>query len=159
MGVSSVQSLSSVRLFETPRTTACQSSLSIANSRSLLKPTSIESVSSVIPFSSCLQSSSASGSFPMNQFFASGGQSIGASASVSGLPISIQDWSPLGLTDLISLQSKRFSRVFSNTTVQKHQFFGTLPSLLSNSHTLHDYWKKHSFARSDLCQQSDVFTF
>ena len=79
--------------------------------------------SSVTPFSSCLQSFPASGSFPMSLLFASGGQSIGASASV--LPMNTQGWFPLGWTGLISLQSKRLSRVFSNTTVQKHQFFGT----------------------------------
>ena len=78
----------------------------------------------LIPFSSRLQSFPASGSFPISQFFASGGQSIGASASV--LPMNIQDWLPLGWTGWISLQSKGLSRVFSNTTVQKHQFFGTL---------------------------------
>ena len=83
--------------------------------------------SSVVPFSSCLQSFPASGSFPMSQFFASSGQSIGASASV--LPMNIQDWFPLGWTGWISLQSKGFSRVFSNTTVQKHPFFGTQLSL------------------------------
>ena len=88
--------------------------------------------SSVIPFSSCPQSFPASGSFLMSQVFASGGQSIGASASV--LPMNIQDWFPLGLTGWISLQSKGLSRVFSNTVVQKHQFFGTQPSLWSNSH-------------------------
>ena len=77
--------------------------------------------SSVVPFSSCLQSCPARGSFQKSQFFTSGGQSIGASASV--LPMNIQDWSPLGWTGLISLQSKRLSRVFSSTTVQKHQFF------------------------------------
>ena len=81
--------------------------------------------SSVIPFSSRPQSFRASGSFPMSQFFASGGQSIGASASASVLPVTIQDSSPLGLTGWISLQSKGLSRVFSNTTVQKHQFFGS----------------------------------
>ena len=91
---------------------------------------SIESVmpsisSSVIPFSSCLQSFSASGSFQMSQLFTSGGQSIGVSASTSGLPMNTQDCFPLGWTGWISLQSKGFSRVFSNTTVQKHQFFGT----------------------------------
>ena len=80
--------------------------------------------SSVVPFSSCLQSFPASGSFPMNQFFTLGGQSIEASASASVLPMNIQDWSPLGWTDWISWQSKGLSRVFSNTTVQKHQFFG-----------------------------------
>ena len=84
--------------------------------------------SSVIPFSSYLQSFPASGSFQMSQFFASGGQSIGVSASASELPINIQDWVPLGWTGLISLQSKELSRVFPNTTVQKHQFFGTQPS-------------------------------
>ena len=88
---------------------------------------------SVVPFSSCLQSFLASGSFPMSQFFASGGQSIRASASASVFAMNIQDWFPLGLTGWISLQSKGLSRV-SNTTVQKHQFFGTQLSLWSNSH-------------------------
>ena len=78
---------------------------------------------SVIPFSSCLWSFPASGSFPVSQFFTSGGQNIEASASV--LPMNIQDWLPLGLTGLISLQFKGLSRVFSNTTVQNHQFFNT----------------------------------
>ena len=87
--------------------------------------------SSVVPFSSHLQSFPASVSFPMNQFFTSGGQIIGASASASVLPMNIQDWFPLGLTGLTSLQSKGLSRVFSNTSVQKHQFFGTQLSLLS----------------------------
>ena len=86
-------------------------------------------LSSVIPFSSCLQSFPASGSFQMSQFFASGGQSIGVSASTSVLPMNIQDWSPSGWTGWISLQSKGLSRVFSNTTVQKHQFFGAQFSL------------------------------
>ena len=90
--------------------------------------------SSVIPFSSCLQSFPASGSFPMSQFFASGGQNIGVSASASVFPMNIQAWSPLGWTGWISLQSKGLSRVFSNTTVQKHQFFGTQFSLWPNSH-------------------------
>ena len=88
--------------------------------------------SSVIPFPSCLQSFPASRSFPMSQFFASGGQSIRALAS--DLPMNIQDWFPLGWTGWISLQSKRLSRVFSKTTVQKHQFFGAQLSLRSNSH-------------------------
>ena len=79
--------------------------------------------SSVIPFSSCFQSLLVSGSFQMSQFFLSGGQSIGVSASATVLPMNIQDWFPLGWTDWISLQSKGLSRVFSNTTVQKHQFF------------------------------------
>ena len=79
----------------------------------------------VIPFSSCLQSFPASGSFPMSQFFTSGGQSIEVSASMSVLPMNTQDWSPLGWTGWISLQSKGLSRVFSNTHVLKHQFFST----------------------------------
>ena len=90
--------------------------------------------SSVIPFSSRLQSFPASGSFEMSLFLASGGQSIGVSASASVLPMNIQDWFPLGRTGWISLQSKGLSRVFSNTTVQKHQFFSAQPSLWSNSH-------------------------
>ena len=90
--------------------------------------------SSVVPFSSCLQSFPTSGSFLMSWLFASGGQSIGVSTSASVLPMNIQDWFPLGLTGLISLQSKGLSGVFSNTTVQKHQFFGGQPSLWSNSH-------------------------
>ena len=85
--------------------------------------------SSVIPFSSRLQSFPASGSFHMSQFFASGSQSIGVSASASVLPMNIQDWFLLGWTGWISLQSKGLSRVFSNTTVQKHQFFGAQLSL------------------------------
>ena len=85
--------------------------------------------SSVIPFSSCLQSFPSSRSFPMSQLFASGGQSIGVSASASVLPMNIQDWSALGWTGWISLQSKGLSRVFTNTTVQKHQFFSAQLSL------------------------------
>ena len=90
--------------------------------------------SSVVPFSSCPQSLSASESFPMSQLFAWGGQSIAVSASASFLPKNTQDRSPLGWTGWISLQSKGLSRVFSNTTVQKHQFFGAQLSSLSNSH-------------------------
>ena len=90
--------------------------------------------SPVVPFSSCFQSFPAWGSFPMSWFFISGGQSIGASASASVLLMYIQCWFSLGLTDLISLQSKGLSRVFSNITVQKHQFFCTQPFLWSNSH-------------------------
>ena len=89
----------------------------------------------VVPFSSCFQSFAASGYFPMSQFFSSGGQSIGASALASVLPLNTQGWYPLELTDLFSLQFKGLSRVFSNTTVQKHQFFGAQLSLQSNSHT------------------------
>ena len=100
--------------------------------------------SSVVPFSSCPQSLPASGSFPMSQLFTSGGQSIGVSASTSLLPNNTQGWSPLGWTGWISLQSKGLSRVFSNTTVQKHQFFSAQlfhsPTLTS----IHDYWQNHS---------------
>ena len=90
--------------------------------------------SSVIPFSSHLQSFPASGSFQMSQFFTSDGQSIRVSASASVLPMNIQDWFPLGRTGWISLQSKGLSRVFSNTTIPEHQFFSTQPSFWSNSH-------------------------
>ena len=90
--------------------------------------------SSVTPFSSCPQSFPASGSFPMSQLFTLGGQSIGISASASVLPMNIQGWFPLGLTGWISLLSKGLSRVFSNTTIQKHQSFSAQPSLWSRSH-------------------------
>ena len=101
--------------------------------------------SSVIPFSSHIQSFPASGSFPMSQFFAPGSQSIGVSASASVLPMNIQDWFPSGWNGWISLQSKGLSRVFSNTTVQKHQFFGAQLSLSPTLASIHDYWKNQSF--------------
>ena len=113
---------------------------------------------SVIPFSSCFQSFPASGSFPMSQFFLSGGQSIGVSAS-SVLPVNIQDWFPLGLIDWISLQSKGLSRVFSSTTVWKHQFFGAQPSLWFTLTSVCDYWENHSFDYTNLCWQNDVSAF
>ena len=118
--------------------------------------------SSVVPFSSCLQSFPASGSFQMSQFFPSGGQSIGVSASASVLPMNIQDWFPLGLTGWISLLSKGLSRVFSNSTVQKHQFFGAQFFFFFLNLTLisiHDYWKNHSFDQMDLCWQSNISAF
>ena len=130
------QLLSCVRLFETPWTAAHQVSLSITNPE-LARLMSIKypSISSsVFPFSSCLQSFPASGIFPVSQFFASADLSIGASASALVIPMNIQDSFPLRLTGLISLQSKGPSRVFSNTTVQKHQFFSAQPSLWSNSY-------------------------
>ena len=96
--------------------------------------------SSVVPFSSRPESLPALGSFPMSQLFAWCGQSIGVSASASVLPMSTQDWSPLGWTGWISLQSKGLSRLFANTTVQKHQFFGAQLSSLS----IHGHWKNHS---------------
>ena len=126
---SSVQ-LSCAQLFATPWTEARQASLSITNPLSLPKLMSIESVmpsnisSSVVPFSFHLESFLASGSFQKSQFFASGSQITGVSASASVLPMNIQDWYPL-----VSLQSKGLSRVFSNTTVQKHQFFSAQLSL------------------------------
>ena len=135
---SSVQSLSCVRLFATPCIAACQASLSITISRSS-HPSSQwchpAISSSVVPFSFCPQSLPASESFPMSQLFAWGGQSTGVSASASVLPMNIQDWYPLGWSDCISLQSTGLSRVFSNTTVQKHQFFRAQLSLESNSHS------------------------
>ena len=121
-----------------PMDCAHQTSTSITNSQSLLKLMSIESVMPskhlilCIPFSSHLQSFQASGYFQMSHLFSSGGQSIGVSASVP--PMNIQDRFPLGWTGWISLQSKALSRVFSNTTVQKHQFFGAQLSSQSNSH-------------------------
>ena len=149
---SSVQLLSCVWLFVTPWTAARQASLSITNSQSLFK---LMSITSVMPFNDLipccpllllhLQSFPASGSFPVTQLFTSGGQSIGVSASVSVLPVNTQDWSPLGLTGWISLQSKGLSRVFStpqfksiNSSVLSFLYSPTLTSI-------HDYWKNHSF--------------
>ena len=100
--------------------------------------------SSVVPFSSCPQSLPASESFTISQLFAWGGQSTGVSASASVLPMNTQDWSPLEWTGWISLQSKGFSRLFSNTTVQKHQFFSTQLSSQSTLTSIHDHWKNHS---------------
>ena len=126
--IDSVQSFSHIQLFATPWTAAHQASLSITNFWSLFKLMSTELVmpsNYVIlftPFSSCLQSFPALGCFPMSRF-KSGGQIIGASASASVLPINIQDWFPLGLTGFISLLPKRLPRIFSNTTIQKHQYF------------------------------------
>ena len=135
LGFSSVQSLSGVQLIASPWITACQASCP-SPTRGVYSNSCPSSQwyhpaisSSVIPFSSCPWSLKASGSFPMSQLFAWGGQSTGASASVSDLPVNIQDWSPLGWTGWISLQSKGLSRVSSNTQVQKHQFFGTQLSL------------------------------
>ena len=134
---SSAQSLSHVRLFATPWTAACQASLSITNSWSLLK---LMAIKSVMPSNLCRPLILPPSIFPrirvfsMSQFFTSGGQSIGASAFITVLPMNIQDWFPLGLTGLISLLSKGLSTVFSNTIVQKHYFFGAQLSLRSNSH-------------------------
>ena len=144
---SSVHSLSHVQLFVTPWTEAHKASLSITNSQTSLKLMSLNwwchptISSSVIPFTSHLQSFSVSGSFQMSQFFTSGGQSIGVSASTSVLPMNTQDWSHLGWIGWISLQSKGLSRVFSNTTVRKHQFFSAQLSTLTLPH---DHWKNHT---------------
>ena len=130
----------------------------VTKSQSLLKPMSIKSVMPLnhlilcLPFSSCLQSFRESGCFSMSQFFTSGGRSIGVSASASVLPMNIQDWFCLGFTGWISLQSNGLSRVFSNNTVQKHQFFSTQLSLEPNSHI----YTNHSFDYMDICWQSNV---
>ena len=137
---SSIQSLSHVQLFATPWMQHARPPCPSPNpgvhpnpcpSNWWCHPTIS---SSVIPFSSCPQSFPASGSFQMNQLFSSGGQSIGVSVSTSVLPMNTQDWSPLGWTGWISLQSKGLSTVFSNTTVQKYQFFSAQLSSQSNSH-------------------------
>ena len=112
-------------------------------------------LSSVAPFFSYPQSFPASGSFPVGRLVASGGQNIEASASVSVLLMNIQDWFPLGLTGLISLMSKGLLRVFSNTTIWKHQFFSTQPFYSPTLTSVHDYWKIHSCDYMDLWGQSD----
>jgi len=116
--------------------------------------------SSVVPFSSCPQSLPASESFPMSHLFAWGGQSTGVSALASVLPKKSQGWSPSEWTGWMSLQSKGLSRVFSNTTVQKHQFFGAQLSSQSNSH-IHTWPQEKTIAltRQDLCWQSNVSAF
>ena len=149
------------QLFETPWTAAHQTPLpcpsptpgACSNSYPLSRWCHSTISSSVIPFSYCLHFLPASGSFSMSQFFASGGQSIGVSASALVIPTNSQDWFPLGLTGLIRLQSKGLSRVFSNTTVQKHQFLGTQPSLWSNSY-IHTWLLKKNIA---LTRQTFVF--
>ena len=162
-----IQSLSHIQFFATSWTAVRQAFLSLMNSKSLPRFMPIESV---MPsdhlilchiFSFCLQSFPAWGSSPTSWLFASGSQSIGAPASGSVLPMSIQGWFPLGLTGLISLLSKGLSRVFFSTTIWKHQFFGAQPTsdtglILTSAH---DYWKNHSFNYTDLHCQSAVFTF
>ena len=143
--LSSVQLLSHVQLFATPWTTARKASLSITNSQSPPKPMCIELVMPSSHLIHCQPLLLLPSIFPsirvfstlmnLSQFFTSGGQSVGVSASTSVLPMKTQDWSPLGWTGWISLQSKGLSRVFSKTTVQKHHFFSTQLSLKSNSHT------------------------
>ena len=117
---------------------------SMLKSRDVTLPTSVWIVKTMI--------------FPISRPFTTHGHSVGTSVSI--LPMNIQPWFPLGLTSLISLQSKGLlSRVFSSTTVQKHQFFDAQPSLWSNLTSIHDYWKNHSFDYMDLCWQSDVSAF
>ena len=137
---SSVQSLSRVQLFATHELQharpPCPSPTPgvYSNSCPLCRWCHPTISSSVVPISSCLQSFPAPGSFQMSELFTPGGQIIGVSASTSVLPMNTQDWFPLGWTGWISLQSKGLSRAFSNTTVQKHQFFGVQLSSPSNSH-------------------------
>ena len=174
-----VESTSHVWPFETPWTVVCQAPLLFTNSHGLLKFMSIElgmlfnHLILCCPLLLFLQSFPASGFFPMSRLYASDGQSTGVSLSV--LPMNIQSWFPLRLTGLISLESKGLSRVFSNTTVQKHQFFSAQSSLWSNPHIhtcailTYSYtypsishpklWKNHSFDYTDICWQNDVSTF
>ena len=149
-----VQMLSHVQLFATPWTVSRQASVSFTVSRNLLKLMSNKSVMSsnhlLLSSSSCPQSSPASGSFPVNQLFPSGGQSTGASASASVLPMNTQGWFPLGLTGLISLFYKGLSRVFSSIAIWKHPLFGAQPLYGPTLTPVHDYWKNHSFDYTDL---------
>ena len=158
-----VWSLSPVWLFETPwlqhaRLPCPSLSLRVySNSHPLSRWCHPTTSSPVIPFSSCLQSFPASGCFPMSWLFTSCGQSTGVSVSV--LLRNIQGWFPFGLIGLIFLLSKGLSRVFSSTTVQKHQFFSAHPLYCPAFTSIHDLWKNHSFDYMDLCRQSDVSTF
>ena len=157
-----VQLLNCVWLFMTPWTAAHQASLSFTISQSLLKLMSIEWM---MPSNHCILccpllllpsiSPSIRIFFPSESAFTSGGQSIGASASASVLPMNIQDWFSLGLTGLISLLSKGLSRVFFSTILWKHRFFVSQPSLGQTLTPVHDYWKNYSFDYTDLCRQSD----
>ena len=151
--ISSVQSLSHVWLFVIPWIAAHQASLSITDSWRLLKLMSIESVMMDFcrPLLLLPHSFPASGSFSVSQFFPSGSQNNGASASPSVLPMNIQDWFPLGLIGLISLQSKELSRIFSNTTIQKHQFFSVQVSFGSTLTSIHDYGKTIAFCFLKCC--------
>ena len=155
---SSVQLLSRVWLFVTPWNAARQASLSITNSQNLLKLMSIESVMPSNHLILCLPLLLLPSIFPsirsflMSQFFPSGGQSTGVSASASVLPMNIQDWFPLGWTGWISLQSKGLSRIFSNTTFKSINS-SMLSFLYGPTLTfIHDYWKKHTFNYTDLCR-------
>ena len=158
-----VQSLSCVWLFATPWTAAPQASLSFTTSRSLLKLMPIElmvpSNHLVLHFSllPCLQSFPASGSFPMSQLFASGGQTIRSSTSASAPPLYIQHWFVYDWLIWYPCRSRDSQRVFSSTRIQKHKFFSAQPSLLSNSHTHTSLLNNQSFDNTDC--QSDVSAF
>ena len=157
-----VHSLSRVQLFSTPWTAAHQAGLSFTISQSLLKFMPIESVMPCNHLILCCALLLLPSILPSIRVFSNksalhtGGQSIGHSASALVFPMTIQGWFPLGLTGLISMQSKELSRVFSSITVWRHQFFSTQHFLLSSFHTAHDYWKNHSFDYMDLSWQSDV---
>ena len=162
--LNSVELLNYVQFFVISRTVARQVSLSITNSQSLLRLMSIESLKPFNHLILCrplLLPPSIFPSirvFPMSQFFTSGGQSIGVSASASVLPMNIQDWFPLGCTGWISLQSRGLSRVFY-TTVQKHQFFALSLLYTPTLTSIHDYWKNHCFDKTNLCWQNNVSAF
>ena len=154
-----VQSLSHVWLFATPRTATCQAPLSFTTSQILLK---LRSIDLVMPFnhlrsathsSLCFQSFPASGSFPMSLLITSSGRSIGASTLASVHVINIQVWFPLRLTALMSLLSKGLSRVFTNTTIQNHQFVRLILLYGLTVTFVHDYWLNHSFDYMDLCHE------
>jgi len=163
-----VQSLSSVWLFATPWTAACQTSWSFIISQRVLKLMSIESV---MPANCCLLCCLIlcclllllPSIFPSIRVFSNESafciRCVGVSASALVCPVNIQSWFPLGSTGLISLQSEGLSRVFSNTTVWRHQFFVLSLFYCGNLTSVHDYWKNHSFDYTDLCQSSNISTF
>ena len=160
--VAVVHSLSCVWLFETPWTIAHQAPLSSTVSQSLLNLMTVESVmlSNHLTISPSATPSPFAINLPQHQGLFQGvgssHQSTGASASALVLLMNIRDWFPLGLTSLISLQPKGLSKVFSNTTVQKHRFFCAQPFYGPTLTSIHDYWKNHSFDYTDFCGQSNV---
>ena len=160
-----VQLPSCAWLFATPWTAAHQAPCSSPSPRVFPSSCSLHwwcppaISSSDTHFSFCPQTLPVSGTFPMNHLFVSDDQNTGAPASESVLPLNIQGLFPLRLTGLISLLSKGLSRVFSNTTVPRSQFFGTSFLYCPTRSSIHDYWKNYSFEHNDLCQQSDVSAF
>ena len=161
----SVESLSRVWLFVTPWTAARQAALSFTISPSFCRLMFIELVMPSNHLTLCYPLLLLPSIFPSIRVFFSESalrirwQRIGASASAIVLPMNSQGWFPLGLTGLISLLSKGLSKVFSSTTIWKHQFFSSQPSLWFKSHICTYYWKNYSFDYMDLCQQSDIFAF